>query len=121
MGVYHNRFGIRGTCLGTGAAANAESVINNGIKHVLFVDERNGFRRADFHAGAAVLMVDVNHTFIFQEINLPYLRHFLVFNGKRQDGACRADPAADVAFIFAKAVRIIHFRLQQSADAVFQQ
>jgi len=63
--MHKDGFGIGGTRLGTGAAADAVSVIHDGIENVAFIHKGDGFRRTDFYAGAAILVIPVNNTSVF--------------------------------------------------------
>ena len=65
IGPHNDGFRSGGTSFGTRAAANAVAGIDDGIEDVAFIDKTDGLRGADFHARAAIIIVHVNHAFIF--------------------------------------------------------
>ena len=101
----------------TRAAADAVLPVDFRIENIFLVRETNRVRGADFAAGAAIIMIDIDNANIFQKLGFADLRELFLLQRKRRERAGRADPAAEAAFIITKAFFIIHFRLHQTGCA----
>jgi len=113
-GVDDDGAGRRRTGQLAGAAADAVLPVDFRIQDGFLFGKADGVRRADFAASAAIPVIDVYDADILQQFGLADLREFLFGKPDRQNRAGGADPAADIAFIIAVTLLVVHFRLQRT-------